>query len=111
MAEYKHLSDCSLHNGPAYQLGLCDCGEGDKMADEKSNVVDLDCATLLDIPAEKMLTAAIDANLKHILIIGEDQDGEEHLATSTSDLALIVWMLERAKLEILRMADDNDESE
>jgi hypothetical protein len=26
MTEILHLSDCSLHNEPAYPAGLCDCG-------------------------------------------------------------------------------------
>ena len=72
------------------------------------NVVDLNCETVLDIPAEKILEAAKDKNLRHVVIVGEDKDGEEFFASTTADSPLIIWMLERAKLEILRMADDDE---
>ena len=81
------------------------------MGDEKSNVIDLDCVTLLDIPAEKMLEAAKDVNLKHIVIIGEYEDGEEYFASSTSDCPLVLWMLEQAKRALFEMAAEEDEYE
>ena len=77
----------------------------------ENNVVDLDCETLLDIPAEKMLDAAKDAKLKHVIIIGEDEDGEEYFTSSTSDLALINWLLDRTKQAVLYMADEDDDDE
>ena len=27
-SEVKHMSDCAVHNGPAYAIGPCDCGRG-----------------------------------------------------------------------------------
>ena len=82
------------------------------MTDEPSNVVDIDCVTFLDIPAEKMLEAAKDANLKHIVIIGEYEDGEEYFTSSTSDCPLALWMLEQAKRALFDMAaEENEDTE
>ena len=73
------------------------------------DVVDINCETTLDIPAEKILDAAKEAKLKHVIVIGEYEDGEEYFTCSVSDSALVVWMLERAKLELLTMADEDEE--
>ena len=77
----------------------------------ENNVVEIGCVTYLDIPAEKLLEAAKDAKLKHVIIIGECEDGDEYFASSTPDGPLAVWMLERAKLEVLYMVDDDDEED
>lgn len=81
------------------------------METEKSNVVDLNCITTLDIPTEKILEAAKENNLAEVIIIGTHEDGEEFFASSFSDGPTAVWMLERAKLELLTMADDDDDDE
>ena len=77
----------------------------------ENNVVDLNCITTLDIPAEKILEAAKDKNLVEVIIIGTYEDGEEFFAASFSDGPTAVWMLERAKLDLLKMADEDDEDD
>ena len=82
------------------------------MSDEKeTNVIDINCATLLDIPAKKMLEAAKDNDLKHIVIIGEYENGEEYFASSTSDCLLVLWMLAQAKRALFEMAAEEDDYE
>lgn len=81
------------------------------MADEKDNVVDIGCITVLDIPAEKILDAAKLAGLKHVIVIGEYEDGDEYFASSTSDRPLANWMIDRTKLEILEDAGEEEDDE
>ena len=75
----------------------------------KDNVVDLNCITVLDIPPEKILESAKDARLKHVVVIGEYPDGEEYFVSSSSDSALVNWMIDRAKLALLAMPDEEEE--
>ena len=69
------------------------------------NVVDLDVPTRLDIPADRVIDAAKKAGLAHVVIVGVTGDGNEYFAMSVSDAADILWMLERAKLKLLRVGD------
>lgn len=64
-------------------------------------VVELPVATSLDIPAERILKAAMESNLESVIVIGRDAEGNDYLATSTADGAEIVWSLELAKKYIL----------
>ncbi len=54
-------------------------------------------ATRLDIPVDKVLEGAVDADLKGVVIIGEDQDGELFLASSMQDASKMIWLIELAK--------------
>ena len=57
--------------------------------------------TTLDIPAERMLNAALSADLATCLTIGYDQEGELYFASTTSNAPRILWLLEKAKMFIL----------
>lgn len=69
-----------------------------------NNVVQFPGLTTNDIDPDKVLEAA-KGKLDTVLILGIKKDGEEYLAGSSSDLCVAVWLLERAKLKFLRMAD------
>lgn len=69
------------------------------------NVTNLNQITKLDIPAERVLQAALDAELTDVVIIGYDLDGNEYFASSMADGGNALWLLERAKLELLRTVD------
>lgn len=75
------------------------------MTDDDDNVVVLGMPTKLDIPPDRVLTAAV-GNLETVMVIGYDKDGGEYFAASSADRALLVWILERAKHNLLVMADD-----
>ncbi len=65
------------------------------------NVVALDVVTSLDLPADRILDGARDADLGGVVILGWDRDGEEYFASSIADGADVLWLLERLKLELL----------
>jgi len=67
------------------------------------NVVVLGVVTTLDIPVERVLEGAKD--LTKVVLVGYDADGEEYFASSFSDGGEAIWLMERAKLKLLRMAD------
>jgi hypothetical protein len=71
------------------------------------NVVILPVVTTLDIPAERVLSAAAEAGLTEVVVVGRDKDGDEYFASSLADGGDVLWHLERAKLRLLRMADDD----
>jgi len=60
----------------------------------------------LDIPAERVLQAAIAAGMSEVVICGFDSDGQEYFASSQADGGDVLWHLERAKIKLLRLADD-----
>lgn len=68
-------------------------------------VVELPVATLLDLPAERILKRAVEADLRIVIVIGRDQDGELYLAPTTSNLGSLLVLLERAKEAFLASVD------
>ncbi len=65
------------------------------------NVVELGMITKLDIPAEKVLRRAIDAELDHVLILGW-HDGETlYAASTTSDVGKLLQLLETFKHNLM----------
>lgn len=72
-----------------------------------SNVVVLPVVTRLDIPPGRVLEAASAANLTEVVVVGIDEDGEEYFATSQASGPAVLWHLERAKLRLLRMVDND----
>src|SRR5574343_660842 len=72
-------------------------------------VINLNCITKLDVPVEKVLQGAEDANLTDVVIVGYREDGSEYFASSAADGGTVLWLLERAKLRLLRMVDEEAE--
>lgn len=70
-----------------------------------SNVVELDVVTRLDIPAEKILRKALDADLAEVVVIGFGPEGEYFFAASKADGADVLWLLELTKHELFVTAD------
>lgn len=68
-------------------------------------VVDLRVITTLDLDPDRLLQKAI-GKMARVVIIGETIDGEEYFASSVADGGTILWDMERAKLRLLRVADD-----
>ena len=65
------------------------------------DVVNLDIPTLADMPAEKILNAAISQNLGEALVVGWRENGDLYFAGTTSNVAEVLLLLEMAKKEIL----------
>ena len=63
----------------------------------------LDVDTLLDIPAERILNKAISADLKTCIVLGYDPEDLLYVASTTSNKAEILYLLEQAKMFILNL--------
>lgn len=66
-----------------------------------TNVIYLSCDTVLDIPAERVLSSAIESDLDEAIIVGVDKLGELYFAGTMAEPAKIVWLLECAKQIVL----------
>lgn len=65
------------------------------------DVVNLDVATSLDIPVDRILSAAIEADLETAVVVGWDQDGNIYFASSSGYGPDVLWLLEKAKASLL----------
>jgi hypothetical protein len=70
------------------------------------NVVPLNVATTLDIPAEQVLSAAQEAELETVLILAVCKDGEHYEASTTGHAGQLLWLMERFRHKL--MAGDFD---
>ena len=70
-----------------------------------TNVVDFPGITTIDLEPERIIEKAREAKLTDVVILGYDTDGNEWFASSITDGAEVVWLIERLKLELLRLAD------
>jgi hypothetical protein len=68
------------------------------------DVVILQTITKLDLPPDRLLDAAL-GELESVVIVGHAKDGSEYFASSVADGADALWLLERAKLRLLRTVD------
>ena len=57
--------------------------------------------TRLDLPPERVLEAAITVGLTDAIVIGWDKEGELYFASSIAGGADVLWLLEKAKKELL----------
>ena len=73
---------------------------------EDTNVIPFPGETRLDYPPEDMLQVAMTTDWESVVIIGRDSAGRECTFASHSYLPDVLWHLERAKLRLLRMADE-----
>lgn len=64
-------------------------------------VVVLRCVTRLDIPVERVLDGARE-HLESGLVIGWDKEGQLYIASSLADGGDMLWLLEKAKAELLK---------
>ena len=69
-----------------------------------SDIVEFTGTTLLDIDPKKVLDGA--KHLENVMVLGYDKDGILYMASSSSDVAEKVLMLEMAKLQFLRGCED-----
>lgn len=73
------------------------------------NVIVLNGKTRLDIPAERVLRAALEGGMSSVVVIGFDADDKEYFASSIADGAMVLWLLERSKLKLMRLVETDDE--
>jgi hypothetical protein len=75
------------------------------MSDEQklklASVVVLPVITTLDIDVQRVLNAAVNAELERAIVIGRTADGELYFASSKSGGGEILWDLETARLRLM----------
>ena len=74
-----------------------------------SNVVELQMITTLDIDPQRVLRIASEKNLTDVVIIGYDPEGHQYFASSVADGGAVLWMMEHAKLLLLKVAREGTE--
>lgn len=72
-----------------------------EMSDDK--VVNFTGITTLDLPPERVLKGALEADLESVTIVGYTKDGQEYFASSVADGAFTVWLFERFKKQLLEI--------
>lgn len=78
-----------------------------------SNVVELDTITRLDIPVERVLRRATEADLEHVVVIGwrkdlPDGEDEFYFASSRPGGPEVLWMLALAQKRLLEIGDSEE---
>jgi hypothetical protein len=66
-------------------------------------VIEASFITRLDIPVERVLRQAGDAELDTAVVIGWDANGEFYFASSAADGGEIIWLLELTKKKLLEV--------
>lgn len=61
------------------------------------DVIELNMITRLDLPADRVLEAAI-GKLDKVVILAYDKDGNEYFASSVADGGTVLWLMERCKV-------------
>ena len=73
------------------------------------NVINLPVVTRLDLPPDRVLQEALNADLEGVVVIGYAKDGSEYMASSIAGGPEVNWLLDRCKARM--MAFDDDEGE
>ena len=61
--------------------------------------------TTLDVPCERLLSAALESTLQRVIIIGTDADGQFYFASSMADGGDVLWWIEIAKKKLMEIAE------
>ena len=69
------------------------------------NVVELGNVTTLDLPAERVIQRAKDADLETVIVIGKDQDGDFWFASNKADGGTVLWFMEVARKRLMEIGD------
>jgi len=70
-----------------------------------ADIIEGNFITKLDIPVERVLRQAQEANLASVVVLGYDADGEEYFKSSISDGGTVVWLMRRAEKHLLEIGD------
>ena len=72
-----------------------------------TNIVNFPGVTCFDLPADQVLENAL-GKLERAIVIGYTSDGEEFFSSSIADGGEVVWLIERMKLQLLRVVDETN---
>lgn len=71
------------------------------------NVVQFPGATTVDLSAGAVLKMAMEEKLDMVVVMGWDKDGNEYLASTTSDARTIIFLADRVKWKMNVQIDAN----
>jgi len=71
------------------------------------SVTILPVVTRIDLPVDRIIDQAKAANLRSIVVLGYAEDGTEYLASSIADGGTVLWLMERLKLVLLNIVDED----
>jgi hypothetical protein len=74
-----------------------------------AEILEFTGVTSLDLDPDRVIDRAA-GKLKSVIIIGYDHDGDEFFASSVADGGEVLWLLERTKLKLLRVADRDQQA-
>ena len=63
----------------------------------------LSVITTLDVDSQRVLQAALDAEVKEVVVIGLSKDGDFYFASSQASGPEVLWVLEKAKNKLLNV--------
>jgi len=66
------------------------------------NVIPLGNITRLDLPTDRVLDAVKGDCSDGVVVVGFDNEGQLYFASSISDGGNVLWLLEQAKLALLK---------
>lgn len=69
------------------------------------DVVNFTGITSLDIPADRVLQAAIDEGLESVIVVGYTKDGNEFFASSIAGGPDCLWLMARFQKRLLEAVD------
>lgn len=70
------------------------------------NVVNFTGVTRLDRDPKRVIDEAGALEFERVIVIGVTADGGEYVSASAADGGTFLWDIERAKLRLLRMGDE-----
>lgn len=73
-----------------------------------NNVVKFPGETLLDLNPDDVLDEA-KGKLEKVIVIGYTDDGSEYFDSSFADGMIAVWLLERIKMMLLTVVDEEED--
>lgn len=62
---------------------------------------------MLNIDPDRVLNKAV-GEVEHVVICGLDKDGSFYFASSLADGAEVLWWLEKAKYELMKIIDEGN---
>ncbi len=66
-----------------------------------SNIIQFTGDSRLDIEADKVIESSLGQGINQVLIIGYTDNGEDYMASSTSDVKELLFMIEKFKFELM----------
>lgn len=70
------------------------------------DVVILPVISSLDCPAERIMSLAMQQDLEKVVVIGYHKDGTEFFGSSIADGGTVLWLMERTKVKLLKVAEE-----